>query len=474
MKSPYKVLIADDEPSICLLLEDLLSDIYDVESVYRGDQVLDKIVSGGFVILILDVHLPGMNGIDILRKIHDDAMEVAVVVLTASKDVHTAITAMKLGAYDFVVKPFDNEKMRIILNNIEDKLALESELDDLRLEISRNLQFETMVGSSPVMQSLFRTIEKVINTDSTILITGESGTGKGVLARAVHYNSNRRDKPFRAVDCSTIPADLIASELFGHEKGSYTGALSRKIGKFEAVEDGTLFLDEIGNLSFDIQSKLLRVMQEREFERIGGNDILKVRARIITATNSDLFMMVKEGTFREDLYYRLNVLPVQLPPLRHRQEDVPLFLEYFLSRYNKEYKRNVSVNIDARIILTEYSWPGNVRQLENVIRRLVLLADNPVIGPAEVEKIVLLEDQSGQGIQSSIAAPAFGAVRILDTGGEVRQLNDIERDIIRKTLEFTGYNISRAAKQLGVSRKTLHNKINRFSLTIQKIAGDSR
>lgn len=471
MKSQYKVLIADDEPAVCSLLDELLSDRYDVVSINRGDRVLDMLVQQGFSILILDLHLPGMNGLDILQKIHDDALSVAVVVLTASNDVHAAITAMKLGAYDYIVKPFDTEKLLIVLKNIEEKIALESELDDLRVEISKSFRFESMIGSSPVMQGIYRTLEKVIHTDSTILITGESGTGKGVLARAVHYNSNRRDRPFRALDCSTIPPDLIGSELFGHEKGAFTGAHSRKIGKFEAVENGTLFLDEIGNLSFDIQSKLLRVMQDREFERIGGNELIKVNARIIAATNSDLMEMVAQGEFREDLYYRLNVLPVRLPALRYRQEDIPLFIDYFLKKNNREYGRRVAINMDARIILTEYSWPGNIRQLENVIRRLVLLADNRVVGPQDVEKIVMLEDPAQKGAVEQTVTPAFGAVMVLDNGGEVRSFEEIERDIIRKVLEFTGYNITQCAKELGVSRKTLHNKINKYSLTIQKVVG---
>ncbi|MFW6365514.1 MAG: sigma-54-dependent transcriptional regulator [Spirochaetota bacterium] len=471
MKSLYKILIADDEQSVCTLLEELLSDMYDVSCVSRGDRVLDLLVTDTFSILILDLHLPGMNGLDILKKIHEDGITVAVVVLTGSNDVQTAITAMKLGAYDYIVKPFDNERLLIVLKNIEDKLKLESELNDLRVEMGKNLRFKSMIGSSPVMQGIYRTLEKVIDTDSTILITGESGTGKGVLARSIHYNSSRRDRPFRALDCSTIPRELIASELFGHEKGSFTGAHSRKIGKFEAVEDGTLFLDEIGNLSFDIQSKLLRVMQDREFERIGGNQLISVEARIIAATNSDLKEMVQKGEFREDLYYRLNVLPIQLPGLRHRQEDIPLFIDYFLDKNNREYDRDVAINMDARILLTEYPWPGNIRQLENVIRRLVLLSDSRIVGAADVEKIVQLEEPAGRISIAGSAGPAIGAVRLLDSGGGIRPFEDVERDVIRKVLEYTGYNISRAAKELGVSRKTLHNKINRYALTIQKVAG---
>jgi len=324
MNRVYRILIADDEPGICSLLTELLSDVYEVDSIARGDLVLDRLRTGRYDILILDLHLPGLPGIEVLKQIETNKIPISVIVLTANNDVSTAITAMKLGAYDYMLKPFDNEKMRVIAKNVVDKIELQSELDLLKEEVSESLKFSlSLLGTSRTMMQVFESLERVINTESTILITGESGTGKGVLARAIHYNSNRRSFPFRSVDCSTMPEDLIASELFGHEKGSFTGAIARKIGKFEAADKGTLFLDEISNINIEIQAKLLGVIQEKVVERIGSNQLIKVDTRILAASNRDLRQLVQEGKFREDLYYRLNVVPVHIPPLRKRREDIP-------------------------------------------------------------------------------------------------------------------------------------------------------
>ncbi|HRX15064.1 MAG TPA: sigma-54 dependent transcriptional regulator [Spirochaetota bacterium] len=468
MNDFQKIVVADDEPSICSLLVDLLSDRYDVITVNRGDHVLDKLKTEGARIVILDINLPGLDGIEVLKQIKEYSSRVTVVMLTASNSVSMATTAMRLGAYDYIVKPFDNDKLLIILKNITDKLQLENEVEDLRGEISKNLKFDTLVGRSREIKSVYATIEKVLNTNSTILISGASGTGKGVLARAIHYNSERSDLPFKTLDCSTIPADLIGSELFGHEKGSFTGAISRKIGKFEAVGSGTLFLDEIGNLSFDMQAKLLMVIQEREFERIGSNTVIPVTARIIAATNRNLPDMVKEGLFREDLYYRLNVVPIFLPPLENRRDDIPEFIEYFLKKYNNEYGRSVSIDMEARVYMSDHSWPGNVRQLENTIRRFVLLADHDKLSKNDVERILVANSDTTDLVQvTSDQQPSY-SLQIVNRDGQQRSFEDMEREIILKSLEFNQYNISKTAHHLKLARKTLHNKIHNYGIVIEK------
>ncbi len=469
MDKNYRILIADDEPGIRSLLRDLLGDSFEVDEIERGDTILDRLRNVNHDILILDLQLPGMNGIDVLKRIYDDKMKVAVVIITASNDIETAITSMKLGAYDYLVKPFDTDKLTVILKNIVEKLELENEVNRLREQVGEGFRFRNIIGKSAPMQKIFSTLERVIDTDSTILISGESGTGKEVFAKAVHYNSNRKQYPFRSVDCSTIPQDLIGSELFGHEKGSFTGAISRKIGKFEMASLGTLFLDEVGNLSIDMQAKLLRVLQEKEFERIGGIRIIKVNTRIVAATNRDLRHLVQQNRFREDLYYRLNVLPVYLPPLRERKEDIPLFMDYFLKKFNGEFDRNINIDLKARLFLTNYSWPGNVRQIENVIKRLVLLSTEKMVSVNDIVSVLEFEETGGgarkrQDIESAAPAQAQGP--------GVKSIEEIEREYLEKTLRHFNFNISTTARALKISRKTMHNKLKKYNIVIKKSASN--
>jgi two-component system response regulator AtoC len=348
MKDNYKILIADDEVGIRELLKDMLSSKFDVETVDRGDTILEILASREFDILILDLQLPGMSGHDVLRKINESRIKIIVVIITASNDIDTAITSMKLGVYDYIVKPFDIDKLVVVLKNIVERLDLENEVNSLREQVGETYRFTSIIGKSAEMHRIYYTLEKVIDTNSTILIIGDSGTGKEVIAKAIHYNSNRKQYPFRSLDCSTIPQDLLGSELLGHEKGSFTGAVSRKIGKFELADRGSLFLDEISNISIEMQAKLLRVLQEMEFERIGGTQIIKVNTRIIAASNRDLRELVKENRFREDLYYRLNVVPIYLPALKDRKEDIPLFIDHFLGKYNREYSREFKYRHDGQ------------------------------------------------------------------------------------------------------------------------------
>ncbi len=468
MEGEHKILIADDEAGVRELLTDLLSGSFNVDAVDRGDAVLGRLAEGNHDILILDLQLPGMNGIDVLRAISEKKTRVMVVIITASNNVETAITTMKLGAYDYLVKPFDTDKLLVIIKNIVEKLELEKEVDTLREQVGEKFRFRNIIGKSPSMLRVFSTLERVIDTDSTILISGDSGTGKEIIAKAIHYNSNRKQFPFRSLDCSTIPKDLIGSELFGHEKGAFTGAISRKIGKFELASKGTLFLDEIGNLSIDMQAKLLRVLQEKEFERIGGNQIIRVNTRIVAATNKDLRELVQQNRFREDLYYRLNVVPVYLPLLRDRKEDMPLFIDHFLRKYNQEYGRTLNIDIKARIFLTEYRWPGNVRQLENVIKRLVLLSTGQSVDTEQVKAILDLEGSSVPAVDAEAGAPdAVDAPR----ERKIVSLDEMERDYLERALEKFGYNISLTAKALEISRKTMHNKLKKYGIVIRKTTG---
>ncbi len=468
MDKNYKILIADDEPVIRELLKNMLKDTYIVDTVERGDVILDKLRKDKYDILILDLQMPGMTGMEVLKKINEINLKIVVVIITATKDVESAIQSMKLGAYDYLVKPFDNEKFLIIIKNICDKLDLEKEVNQLREQVGESFRFKNIIGKSREMQRVFTTLEKVIDTDSTILIIGESGTGKEIIAKAVHYNSNRKQYPFRSIDCSTIPQELIGSELFGHEKGAFTGAIARKIGKFEVANKGTLFLDEISNLSIDMQSKLLRVLQEKEFERVGGNQIIRVNTRIVAATNRDLRELVKENRFREDLYYRLNVVPIYLPLLKDREDDIPLFINHFINRFNNEYDKKIDIELSARILLSEYSWPGNVRQLENVIKRLVLLSTDKVVGFNEVKNILEFEENGLPIISSSTFAR--NEKRVNEEDSPIMSLDEIEKDHLEKVLKKLNYNISKTARALKISRKTMHNKLKKYNIVIKKSA----
>ena len=460
----YNILIADDEEGVRDFLEDLLKDSFNVDTIERGDTILDRLNQKPCDILILDLQLPGMNGIEVLRRIRENKMDIVVVIITASNDIETAITSMKLGAYDYLVKPFDNDKLLVILKNIVEKLDLEQEVNELREKVSVSFRFRNIIGKSYKMQRIFATLERVIDTDSTILIIGDSGTGKEIIAKAIHYNSNRKQYPFKSIDCSTIPQDLIGSELFGHEKGAFTGAIAKKIGKFEVASKGTLFLDEISNLSIDMQAKLLRVLQEKEFERLGGNQVIKVDTRIVAASNRDLREMVKEGMFREDLYYRLNVVPVYLPQLKERKEDIPLFIDYFLDKFSTEFGREISLDLKSRLFLSDYSWPGNVRQLENVIKRLVLLSTEKVIGVDTVKSVLEFEEAGGP---FSITESGISPVA-LHGDNDIMSLDEMEREYLEKVLQHFNYNISNTARALKISRKTMHNKLKKYNIEIRK------
>lgn len=456
MSSRRKILIADDDRGVREILKHVLSDNYFVHDVSCGEDAVKELTSGEYEILFLDLSMPGMDGLDVLNSVKQNNIEIDAVIISASNDLEKAVQAMKLGAYDYIAKPIDVEKIKLIARNISDKLSLKNEVSELRKKVSDGFKFSSVISVSPEMKKIFSLLNKVIDTDITILITGESGTGKGLLADAVHFNSNRSLFPFRSLDCSTIPRDLIESELFGHEKGAFTGAHSRKIGKFELADKGTLFLDEVGNLSFDVQAKLLKVLQEKRFERLGGSEVIEVNTRIISASNKNLKTLVSEGKFREDLYYRLNVFPVEIPPLRQRREDIPVLINYFLTRFNSEYGRDAAFTEKAVDFFCRYEWPGNVRELENAVRRIVLISVGKEITVNDVESIFDHNSQEQINIPLKIKKTNY------------QTLDEVEKQAILDSLKVNSFNMSKASSVLGISRKTLHNKLKSYGISVEK------
>ena len=440
-----RILVCDDESNVRELFYELLSDNYTVLQAENGQQGLDILKSDDIDLCILDLRMPEVDGMTVLEELHRISHNAIVIVITADKDVKTAVRAMRLGAYDYIIKPFDIDKVNIMIRNALEKISLRNEIRSLRKEVEHKYGFDNIVGTSKSMQNVYQIIDKVIYNDATVFITGDSGTGKELIAHAIHYNSRRKDNPFVPVDCASIPETLIESELFGHEKGAFTGAMNRKIGKFEMANNGTLFLDEIGNLRMDVQAKLLRVLQEFEFERVGGNEKIRADVRIIAATNANLEQMIKDGSFREDLFFRINVVPLKLPALRERQEDIPLLIRHFTDLYNKEFNKSAVFSQEAIDFLITYNWPGNVREMKNMIQRLILMAETDKISPANLPSHVREKEVIDEG-----------RIKVGMT------LEEMEKILIRETILENGHNLSKSARILGITRKTLHNKLKKY------------
>ncbi|MBN1972919.1 MAG: sigma-54-dependent Fis family transcriptional regulator [Sedimentisphaerales bacterium] len=446
------ILVIDDEESMrdsCL--QTLSRKGYNVETAGNGIKGLEMLKEKSYDLVILDLKMPGLNGLEVLKIIKQDNPDIVVVVITGHATVESAVEAMKQGAYDFIPKPFTPESLRMIVQRALStrELALENLL--LRTELKLGLGQEVIIGSEDSMKSVEQLVRKVGPTDTTVLITGESGTGKEVIARAIHRCSSRNDKSFVAVDCSSLVESLFESELFGHVKGSFTGAVETKYGRFELANGGTLFFDEIGNVSLSIQSKLLRVLQEREIIKVGSSQVVKVDVRIIAATNKDLVQSVKDGTFREDLFYRLSVVPITIPPLRERKGDIPLLTKHFLEKYNKKRGKNIKgISDEAMHALVEYDWPGNVRELENAIERAVVLTEHETIEPADLLYYGLTIDPVSE-IQGN-------------SEDKVRRLVDMEKEHIIKALkQFNGHR-GNTAESLGIDRKTLRLKMKAYGI----------
>lgn len=445
-----RILIIDDEKNMRWAIKKALEkEGYIIYEAANGKEGLEKVEEIYPDLILLDLRMPVMDGMEALERIKEINKDIAVIMLTAHGTMESAIDAMKLGALDYISKPFDIEELKIQIKKALDVGELKEQVSYLREELEKNTG-KTIIGESPKMKEVLKIVERVANTNATILILGESGTGKEVIANAIHYNSHRRDKPYVKVNCGAIPENLIESELFGYEKGAFTGATTRKIGKFEKARGGTILLDEVGELDLAMQVKLLRVLQEKEFERVGGNDVVKIDIRVIAATNKDLLKMVQEGNFREDLYYRLNVIPIQIPPLRDRKEDIPLLIEYFLERYGKDIgRKSMSISREAQEKLIAYQWNGNIRELENVVERMAILCQ---------DNIIKVENLPREIVYSEIIEKEF----ILPQEGVC--IEDLERSLILQALERAEYNQTRAAKLLGMSRHTLLYRMEKYNI----------
>ena len=454
-----KILIAEDHELSRENLSELLKNHgYEVTAVEDGRQARDAFIEDKYDLVITDLKMPNLDGLQLLEFIQEINPENIVIIITGHGTINTAVEAMKLGAFDYITKPLKDDLVTLTIERALSYAKLREENIALKRNLKKRYDFNNMIGYSDGMKKIFDTIEKVASSDSTVMIYGESGTGKELVARAVHFNSERINSPLIAVNCGAIPEELLESELFGHEKGAFTGAIRSRIGRFELANGGTIFLDEIGDMSPALQVKVLRVLQEKQFERIGGVKTLQVDVRIIAATNQDLEKAIAEKRFREDLFYRINVIPIHLPPLRERRVDIPMLANHFLRKFDK-LKRKVVEKIvpEAMECLLRYPWPGNVRELENLIEMLVVLKEEGNIEVADLpEKIVML----------SPAGSFIEGIEITDQGINYNDLIDkLEKDLLSRALEKAGGAKNRAAKLLNLNRTTFVEKLKRFKIS---------
>ena len=448
MGNKAEILIVDDEDIVRESLSDWLESVgYAVDTAGSGQEAIGKLKSRAYKILLTDLIMPGMDGIELMKKAKKIIPTISSVIITAHATVQTAITAMREGAHDYIEKPFCPEKVELLMKNLMEHQELIEENISLRRQIDERYLFEGIIAKSPAMQKIIELIKTVAPTSATVLITGGTGTGKEVIARAIHQQSLRHDKPFIITSCAALPESLLESELFGHEKGSFTGAVERKKGKFEAANKGTFFLDEIGEINANTQVHLLRALEEKKITRVGGNEEIDVDVRLIAATNKDLKALIKEGKFREDLYYRLNVVTLYVSPLKDRREDILPLAEFFLKKYSEENKKKIK-KFSPEVIqfMLFYSWPGNVRELENMIERSVILSKGSVIQMDELPQ--------------DIVHPALEEEKTIDA---------VMKNHILSVLDETGGNMTKAAKILGIQRMTLYNKLKKYNYTVNKL-----
>ena len=449
-----KILIIDDEEHLCWALEKgLRQEGYQVLTTTRGKEGLKLIQNETPSLVILDLKMPEMDGLEVLIKAKDLIPKLPVIIITAHGSIDTAIEAMKLGAIDYITKPFDIDELKIVVKQALTVSRLREEVVFLRSEL--NKKHGKILGNSPAIQEVNTLVERVADSNATVLITGESGTGKEVIALSIHNLSYRREKAYVPINCAALTESLLESELFGHEKGSFTGAVVRKIGRFELAHKGTLFLDEVTEMPLSMQVKLLRVLQERQFERVGGTESIQIDVRIIAATNRDPMDCIKKGTFREDLYYRLNVLPIHIPPLRLRTEDIPLLVMYFLKKFNPSQEQMISS--EALELLMNYEWPGNIRELQNVIERSVILSQGNNIKvlhlPKEIQKVEYRKNEADQGL-------------ILNFPDQGISFDEVERELILKALEKSSGNQTKAASLLGLTRSALLYRAQKYQIKL--------
>ena len=475
-----KILVVDDEPEIGWLLSRILGeDGYQVRTAKTGKEALARIEKEQPDLIFLDVKLPGQDGMAVLQKIKESKSKQLVIMLTAHEDVRTAVEAMKLGAYDYLIKPLPNDRLKIIVRHALQTVELSRQINGLKQEISKRWTLDQLIGASPQMHQVSQLVRKVATHDVTVLLRGETGTGKELVARAIHAESHRREHPFIPLDCTTLPETLVESEIFGYEKGAFTGAVERKPGRFERAQQGTLFLDEISNLSVHVQMKLLRVLQEGEVERLGGKEGVPIDVRLIAAANTNLENLMNRGAFRDDLYHRLNVFVIWLPPLREREGDLEVLSKYFLERFNRELNRSVhGISPEAMALMRGYGWPGNVRELQNAIKSAVILTDDWILpqhlpaglanGRGALQTPADTANSSEQGSEFSAGLPG-SETEALKTNSR-QAAKEVERKLIVKMLLNCHWNKAQAARRLGVDYKTLYNKIKTYQITREQEA----
>jgi len=457
MTHETRILLIDDDDNGRRALSIMLKAAgYTIIPAATGEEALTLLEKESFQLVISDLLLPDRNGIEILRHSRMTSPATEVILITGYASAETAVSAMKEGAYDYITKPINFEELKLVIAKALEKQQIISENVYLKKQLQDRFEFTNIIGNSPIMKMLFERMSRIAKTDSTVLITGESGTGKELVARALHFNGTRKDRPFVAVNCGAIPESLLESELFGHIKGSFTGAIRDKAGKFEAANHGTIFLDEIGTMPQHLQTKLLRVLQEQEVEKIGSNKSIKLDVRVISATNLDLQQQVKLGNFREDLFYRLNVIPLHLPPLRERREDIMALVWKFLEKYCQLMGRSpMTISKLALEKLENYAWPGNVRELENLVERLVALTEGEVINAEDLPASMSSQPSETGGSQ----------LKLTDKGIDlVATVSDIEQKLISQAMEMSGGVKARAAQLLGINRTTLVEKMKRYKM----------
>jgi len=455
-----RILLVDDEPGIRASLRMVLEPTYEVLAASNGTEGLALFHRESPHLVLLDIIMPGEDGMVLLQTMRTEAPGIPVIMLTATKTVKTAVGAMKMGAADYLTKPFDVEELRLIVAKTLAAQALEQEVQYLRTQVANRYAFHNLIGKSAPMQEVYTKIEQLTDTRTTVLITGESGTGKELVARALHYNSPRRDRPFIAINCAALPETLIESELFGHEKGAFTDARMRRVGHFELAHGGSLFLDEISEISPAIQAKLLRVLQEREFTRVGGAQPVKVDVRIMAATNKNLTDLLHRGEFREDMYYRINVVSIHLPALRDRREDIPLLAQHFLTkRLNEEHRPPQEFAKDALEVLTKYHWPGNVRELQNVVEQASIWCRESTIASEHLPA----------ALRTEIHAPAFPTGSLSGQMPLEKAVMEFERQLILDALKRTDFVQVHAATLLGISRRMLKYRMDQLEISREDV-----
>ena len=465
-----RILIADDEEIVirsCLRILD--GDDFQVEAVQDGREALRKIEENPYDVMILDIMMPNMDGLEVLRRVKETHPNMDVIMITGLSQIDTAVQAMKLGAFDYISKPFEPDELKLVVQRALERRRLLQENLTLKSELSSKYRFENIIGLSPQMQAVYRLIAQCAPTSSTVLITGESGTGKELIARAIHYNSLRKDKPFVAVDCNALSENLLESELFGHVKGAFTSAVVNKKGMFEVAGSGTLFLDEIGNISMSIQAKLLRVLQEREFRAVGATRTLIANFRLVTATNKDLKAMVAAGTFRDDLYYRINIFPIHAPALRERKGDIPALAYHFLKVFSAELGKKITdISEGALSTLVNYGWPGNVRELENVMHRAAILTSDHVIRQAHLVNIV----DSSQP-QADLAVPRTGdELKRVKKAAREKSVEEIEKQFVLEALKRNEWNVTKSAEETGMQRPNFQALMKKYTIRVRDTEHD--